>query len=171
MCSYLTGAGAQAAPSRPRPPPLRKFGKDGRANRKSGRFAGEHDAGGSRRLEIAAHVADFLRVTFRVPRCQRFKAKTASRVDGLKRRETSRTFQSAICNRHSSICLVGTLAAVPGGITLRAVRMPASKPTSRAIVRFYLAAVRAGLVRSARAGKRACRWRATARRHARARFW
>jgi hypothetical protein len=35
---------AQAAPSRPRPPPLRKNGKDGRANGRSLPLRGEHDA-------------------------------------------------------------------------------------------------------------------------------
>jgi len=68
MCSYLTGAGAQAAPSRPRPPPLRKFGKDGRAKRKSGRLAGEHAAGAGAPLEIAAAVAGGLNVFRRVQR-------------------------------------------------------------------------------------------------------
>ena len=75
MCSYLTGAGAQAAPSRPRPPPLRKYGKDGRANRKSGRFAGEHDAGAGAPLGIAAGVAGGLNVFRRVQRRRWFRGK------------------------------------------------------------------------------------------------
>ena len=66
MCSYLTGAGAQAAPSRPRPPPLRKFGKDGRANGRSLPLRGVYAAGAGTPLEIAAAVADNLNVTFRV---------------------------------------------------------------------------------------------------------
>jgi hypothetical protein len=49
------------------------------------RFAGEHAAGAGAPLEIAAAVAGFSRVTFRVQRRGRFKAKTAFRVDGLKR--------------------------------------------------------------------------------------
>ena len=87
MCSYLTGAGAQAAPSRPRPPPLRKFGEDGRAN---GSLAASRESTTpalARRLEIAANVAGGSLVTFRVPRRVWFKAKTAFRMGGLKRRE------------------------------------------------------------------------------------
>jgi hypothetical protein len=48
---------------------------------------------------------------------------------------------------------LGTLAAVPGSGTLRVIRMPASNPTSRAVECRNLAAVRAGLVRYARAGE------------------
>ena len=39
MCSYLTGAGAQAAPSRPRPPPLRSWKSQAR-EWKFSRYAG-----------------------------------------------------------------------------------------------------------------------------------
>ena len=56
MCSYLTGAGAQAAPSRPRPPPLRNSEKlgAGKARRVSQviRCLGSRD-GILRRPEIA----------------------------------------------------------------------------------------------------------------------
>lgn len=86
-----------------------------------------------RRGRNAAHVADFSRVTRRVPRRQRFKAKTAFRMGGLKRREILRTYQSAKAIGRRGLCFVGTLAAVPGGITLRAVSMPASNPTLRMV--------------------------------------
>ena len=40
MCSYLTGAGAQAAPSRPRLPPLRSLENMGARIEEVCRFAG-----------------------------------------------------------------------------------------------------------------------------------
>jgi hypothetical protein len=52
------------------------------------RFAGSHDAGAGAPLEIAASVPDFSRITFRVQRRQRFKAKTAFRVASLKRQRS-----------------------------------------------------------------------------------
>jgi len=75
MCSYLTGAGAQAAPSRPRPPPLRKNGKDGRAKGRSLPLRGGRDAGAGAPLEIAAHVAGGLNVFRRVQRHGSFAGK------------------------------------------------------------------------------------------------
>ena len=66
---------AQAAPSRPRPPPLRKFGKDGRANSGSLPLRGEHAAGAGAPLEIAAAVAGGLNVFRRVQRHGWFRGK------------------------------------------------------------------------------------------------
>ena len=80
MCSYLTGAGAQAAPSCPRPPPLRKFGKDGRANGRSLPLRGKHDAGAGAPLEIAANVAGNLNVFFRVQRFWIFRLQLKEKV-------------------------------------------------------------------------------------------
>ena len=66
------------------------------------------------------------------------------------------------CNRASLACFIGTLAAVPGSGTLRAIRMPASNPTSRVVERLSLAAVpygpcaihaRGGTVRAAGASR------------------
>ena len=51
MCSYLTGAGAQAAPSRPRPPPLRKLEKMGARIEEVCRFAGSTTPALARRRE------------------------------------------------------------------------------------------------------------------------
>ena len=100
-----------------------------------------------------------------------FKAKTASRVDGLKRRVWAGKLQRCKGNRASRACFVGTPAAVPGRRTLRAFGCWRAIQRCEWFGRFHLAAVRAGLGRYARALERACRWRSTARRHARARFW
>ncbi len=67
MCSYLTGAGAQAAPSRPRPPPLRNLEKMGARMEEVCRFAGSTTPALPRRLEIVAAVAGNLNIAFRVP--------------------------------------------------------------------------------------------------------
>ncbi|MGA2434274.1 MAG: hypothetical protein ABSG25_03220 [Bryobacteraceae bacterium] len=52
------------------------------------RFAGSTTPALARRMEIAANVADFSRVTFRVQRRGWFRAKTAFRVASLKRQRS-----------------------------------------------------------------------------------
>jgi hypothetical protein len=184
MCSYLTGAGAQAAPSRPRPPPLRKLEKMGaRIEKVCPALRGKHAAGGSRRrMETRRTFPDFSRVSFRVQRHGWFRGKTAFRVGGLKWWETWRTYQSRKGNRASWACFIGTLAAVPGSVTLRAIRMPASNSAlARARENFRCPTLRIIWTLSpggnlngpcairARGGNGACRWRDTAPRSPRAR--
>jgi len=83
---------AVAPPAAPTP----QFGKRWAREWKSGRFAGEHDAGGSRRRLKSRCVSPVVReslAAFNVT--DGSGEKTAFRMGGLKRRETSRTYQSA----------------------------------------------------------------------------
>jgi hypothetical protein len=101
MCSYLTGAGAQAAPSRPRLPPLRSLEKMG--------------AGESRRVSRAVRSS---LAAFNI--AGRSTEKTAAKVVCWQRRVCRGKLQRCKGNRASRSCFVGTPAAVPGRITLRA---------------------------------------------------
>ena len=172
MCSYLTGAQSTGRAVTPPAAPTSQIWRIWAREWKSGRFAGEHDAGGSRRRWKSRRVSRAVRSSLAACHVvSGSKAKTASRVG---RFEMAGDFTNlSIGNRQSAflnlLCRHSGCRAGPHHASR--IRMPASNPTSRAIGRRTLAAVRAGLGRYARASERACRWRATARRHARARFW
>jgi hypothetical protein len=110
-----------------------------------------------------------LNVFSRVQRHRQFKAKTAFRMGGLKRRETSRTFQSAIGNRQSAMlhrhsgCRAGRHNALRGSDAGE--QSNGANGSDAFTWRQFVRALSDPRAR----GNGACRWRVTAPRSPRAR--